>query len=198
MWRHPQAPLHDRQHGVRQIRTYQVQGNILSASNRGGNRTGGRVAERRMAGGHLVENRSQRPDIGAMVGLVSRQLFRRHIRERTHHLMRCGQPRFVCDAGQTEIEDLNSAGLHQKYFARLDVAMHDAGHMGGMESGSDLAPDLANRAGLKSADLRQKFGERLATVACHHQQQRTVRRFFDCVDGAEIGMIERRCRACFS
>ena len=87
------------------------------------------------AGQQLVQHRSEREDVGAMVGLLAAHLFGRHVGRRSHHDAGPGAPdrhrRFRrvgvgTQLGQTEVQNLDVAVAGDEDVLGFDVAMDDA------------------------------------------------------------------------
>ncbi len=89
----------------------------------------GAARHRQRPGGHLVQGRAQRVQIGARIQLGAGRLLRRHERRRAEQ--RAG-PRddgrvVVRHAGDAEVAQHQSAALGHQHVARLDVAVDHAG-----------------------------------------------------------------------
>ena len=97
----------------------------------------GLAAEGPFAREHLVKNRAETEKIGAVVGVLSLHLLRRHVADRTHHhagLGLRGQGRGVgrnCalragELGQTEVQNLHPTVARDKNILRLQIAVDDS------------------------------------------------------------------------
>ena len=118
------------------------------------------------ARGHLVDDGAERKDVRSRIGVLSFQLFGRHVLPRAENrsfrgqwlLLQCrtrlrsssvttGGPRL--EFGQTKVEELHARpGDHD--VARLQIAMHDAAAMGLAQRFGDLdrvAQDFFGRSG---------------------------------------------------
>ena len=96
--------------------------------------------QRMSTGEELVQQDSQRPDVGAQVDLRAARLLRRHIGERSETYARQGEVGDVSPS-QPEVEDLHFAVVGDEYVRRLDVAMDDADLMCVGEPARDLNGD---------------------------------------------------------
>ena len=103
---------------------------------------------------------------------------------------------FGCKFGQPEIQNLKRAAFRDKNICRLDVAMNDSFFVRGIERVGQLNPDF-NRAPHRNTALTEQLIEALPFQQLHRDE---CFRFvlFDRVNGADAGMIQRRCRARFA
>ena len=114
----------------------------------GGEHLGARAAaERPSAGHHLVEHRSEGEDIAARVDRAARGLLRRHVRGRAGDRSRAAEPRLRVERrdvlaaalvglrqlGQAEVQDLGDTLRRDHHVRGLEVAVDDAGGVGGGE-----------------------------------------------------------------
>ena len=120
----------------------------LVAQNRAHHLDGRLALERLQARHHLEEHRAEREDVGAGVDLAPLELLGRHVVEGSHHRalsrqgralgLGCRRPVLLHDGpGQAEVEQM-SARARQDDVAGLQVAVDDAGPMGGREGFGDL------------------------------------------------------------
>ena len=137
--------------------------------------------ERPAAGEHLVEDDAQREEVGAAVGALAPQLFRRHVAHRAHQgggpsRLRPPRQRAV-QRGQAEVEDLHPAVDADEDVLRLEIAVHDAAGVSGGEPSGNLERDLQGgrerqRAGAEPRPQRfalEAFGDEVrgAAVVAH-------------------------------
>ena len=90
---------------------------------------------------------------------------------------------------QSEVDDTDAV-LCEHHVAGLDVSMHDALRVRFREAVGDLRRDiecLVNRQWSR----RQPLLQRLAVVVRHDDEQLSVGRGLDVVDGADVRMVGR-------
>ncbi len=119
-----------------------------------------RVAlERATAGGHLIEDRAEREEVGARIGRQPARLLRRHVVDRAEHgpHRRQVSPRgrrgagrlsaglVVLELRESEVEDLHLAAGGDHHVHRLQVAMDDALRVRGLERIGHLDAQLHER-----------------------------------------------------
>ncbi len=90
---------------------------------------------------------------------------------------------------QAEIDDLGAVHV-QENIRRLDIAMHDAGPMRGIECVGQRDCNVDARHGIERAVT--SVAQRLAVQQLHHEERVTVRRLTDVVYGADVRMLQRR------
>ena len=99
--------------------------------------------ERRIASDHLVQDHADAPDVGAVIHVLAAHLFGRHVSDRAEHdaglrprdarVAAGGHVGSDCNLGEAEVEQLHEAVRTQHDVFRLDVAMYEAGAVGGVE-----------------------------------------------------------------
>ena len=146
--------------------------------------------ERRLAGQHLVQHDSDRPDIATNVGVLATRLLRRHVGHRTDCRARDCQLQRVRELGEAEVENLDAV-LGEKQVARLDVTVHHALRMRFGQSFGHLTGNLESFVQGQGAGL-QPLLERLAFVMRHDDEQLAVGGRFDIVNRADVGMVGGR------
>ena len=158
--------------------------------------------ERLLAGGRLVERCAQGKQVGAPIEFFSPSLLGRHVGDRPQGASGTGQvfqgffggggvqvaP--VIDLGQPEIEQLHLACLGDEDVGRLDIAVHDAFAVGRIERVGDLDAEIEHEVDGQGLSVDAVF-ERLAFEVFHRQVGSAVF-FADVVDGADIGVVQRR------
>ena len=98
--------------------------------------------------------------------------------------------------GETKIEDFDGAAFGDENVGGLDVAMEDALFVGGVESVGELDADVDGARNGKGAG-GDEFVEGLAFEQLHSDECSAIV-FFDGVNRANAGMIERGSRAGFT
>src|ERR1700735_2451160 len=101
-----------------------------------------------------------------------------------------------CQFRQTKIQNLRLPALHQKNIRWLDVAVHDSLRVGRIEAVGDLDADLQKLRYLDGLAANAVFES--PALEQLHGDKRTSVKFSDIVNGANVGVIERGCRARFA
>jgi len=195
-----QQPAHGRRRRRRQ------RAPVGFALDDGRERIGGRGAgERAAAREHLVEHASERPDVGPLVDRLSARLLGAHVGgspddasgfSRVETERRGVEASFV-DPGvridrlrDAEVEHLHDTGRCDQDVGRLQVAVDDAAFVRRLERARDLL-----RGGQGVAERQRSAtdaaGEPLAFDEFEHERL-NAGGVLDPVDGADVGMIERR------
>ena len=120
----------------------------------------GRATEGRAAGHHLIDHRSQRPDVRARIGLLAPDLLGGHVGHGAHHRAGVGDPGLIGELGEAEVDDLHPSVRSHHDVARLDVAVDDPPLVGGCEAAGDLLRDAGRlRNGQRAArdPVAQRF-----------------------------------------
>ena len=100
--------------------------------------------ERRAAGEELVEEGTERVQIGAGLDLLAQGLLGGHVRHRAHHhplLGEAGAAGGDGGRGQAEVTETGRASLGEPDVGRLDIAVHDASFVGVFQRLGDLVGD---------------------------------------------------------
>jgi hypothetical protein len=177
------------------------------------------AAEERAARQHLVEHAPERPDVGALVHGAAARLFGRHVRGgaedhpvRRHRRGardggRVGERRRALPAGcprggggierlrQPEIQHLHGAVGPHLDVRGLEVAVDDAGVVGGFERFGDLPRDRQRLVG-RHRTARDALSEILAVDELHDDRagrrlgRTSLARLFDAVHLRDVGVIE--------
>jgi hypothetical protein len=142
-----------------------------------------RALERQLPGGHLVEHDAGGKQVAARVDLLPARLLGRHVRHRpdgraeTRQVIRPARRRGKVVArsaalGQlrdAEIEDLDRAAPGDEEVRGLDVAMHDALRVSGLECVGDLLAQPDHFLDRQRA-ARDAILERLPVEQLHHHE----------------------------
>ena len=100
------------------------------------------------------------------------------------------------ELGKTEVQELGCASFRHEDVGRLDVAMDDAGPVGGVERVGDVGGD-GEQVGDWQRTGAQPILQRLAFEPLHGDERRSGV-LADLVDGADMRMVERRSRPRFA
>jgi hypothetical protein len=96
------------------------------------------AAERRLALDREPQGRPQRPQVGGRADRRALDLLRCHVGGRADHQARGGQPRVPLDGGDAEVGQLGGAVRAHHDVLRLEVAVDDAGPVGGLQGGQQV------------------------------------------------------------
>src|SRR6185437_12607669 len=168
-------------------------------------------AEGRLPAGHLVEHHPQTEEIAAGVERFAARLLGRHVgggaegrtgagerRRRGEVGVGAGQRGIIgaADAGgelrQAEIEHLHAAALGDEDVAWLQVAVQNAFDVRGLQGIGDFDSPLY-RLRRRDRPARQPRVQRLALEQLHHEKGLALV-LAELVQGADVGMVERRDR----
>ena len=97
---------------------------------------------------------------------------------------------------QAEVENLGVSPLGDENVGGFDVAMNDAFAVSGIERIGNLDGNRDNALRIQGACGDQVFQRHAIQVL--HGDERLAFVAPDFVDGADIGVIERRCASCFA
>ena len=165
-------------------------------------RRDGRPLERQLAGGHLVEHDAGGEQIAARVDLLAARLLRRHVRHGAdggadrRQLIRSAdrgvriRAAGLVELGDAEIEHLDRAASRHEQVRGLDVAMHDALRVSGVERIGQLRAELEHFVERQPA-ARDAILQRLPVEQLHHHELLAALRA-DVVEGADVRVIEAR------
>jgi len=120
-----------------------------------------------LAGEHFVQDATERPYIGALVGIAAPCLFRRHVGRRSENHSRlsrsdrqCGRiahiARRTCleRLGETEIEHLYLTLARERNIARLEIAVNDSFLVRGLQCVGDLPRNVERLIDRKRSTLQ--------------------------------------------
>ncbi len=153
-----------------------------------------RTRERRLPGQGLVEDASERVDIGALVERVAGDLLGGDVLERAHDLARDAHSRQRAGAlGQPEVAEvavLASGGLGDEHVRGLDVAMDEPLLVRGVERLCDLREEIDRALGLERAVLGHDLGQVRALDVAHREEEQAVL-VSRLVDRDDVRVVER-------
>ena len=164
-------------------------------------------AEGQSAGGHLVKHHAEGKQVGARIQFFSLGLLGRHIGDGAQSRARTGEVFFDHDGsrgghvgdfaggggnglhfGQAEVEDLGVAAFGDENIGRLDVAVHDAAGVRGIEGVGNFDSQGEDCFQLHGPVADQVL-ERGAVEELHDQEG-AVPFLANVVDSTDVGMIE--------
>ena len=164
------------------------------------NERGGLAAERKLAGGHFIEDAAEGEEIGAGIQFPALHLFGGHIGNGAERGAGTGEQRIERGGGilrgrncrrnfrEAEVENFNVAAGGGKNVGRLDVSMDDAFGVSGVKALGNLHGEVEELFEWKRLAGDQVL-EGLALEALHGDEG-DVFVFADFVDGADVGMVE--------
>ncbi len=165
--------------------------------------------ERRGARRHLVQHRAEREQIGAGIDRLGPHLFGRHVRHRPQDTPGTGQlrrPGDGCrrfptaggrpDGRQAEVQNLGVAPARDEEIRRLEIAVHDPRGVRGFKGVGHLDGERQQLIDVERAP-GDALLQRHPLEELHHEERASTL-LADIVDGADAGVIERRCRACLA
>ena len=140
---------------------------------------------RRVAGQHLVDDRSHRVDVRARVGGLSGGLLGRHVFGRAHGHARPGEAAAGLGGlldlgalGDAEVEHLDEVGLalpaDEQDVLGLEVAVDDAGVVGGLEGVAHLGGDVQRPRGGEGTFLEDHEAQLDPLDELHDEEERAV------------------------
>ncbi len=122
-----------------------------------------------------VEERAGAPDVGGRTDGLPERLLRRHVRRRAEHHPRLGDPGVVAQGGDAEVGQLHAAARQHHDVARLDVAVHDADLVCGVERAEQLCAHGGGGARRERAVLLDDLGEGQVVDQLHDEVDGVVR-----------------------
>ena len=145
----------------------------------------------------FVEDGSERKNVGSVVDLFARDLFRRHIKGGAHDRAGQGQGGGGGQPGDAEVDDVGCSLLVDEDIRRFDIAVDDAFPMGIVQGVADPGDQSDDFFELEPLARCQELFQALA-VHIFHGDKRLPQVFAHFVDGDNIGMGEVPGRAGFA
>jgi hypothetical protein len=158
----------------------------------GDRRRHGGAAERRRAGERGVQHAAERVDVGAGVDRLAAEVLGRHEVDGPDPAAALGDPRRlgVLDAGDPEVAEVDVRARDQ-HVRGLDVAVHEAGGVRGVEGAADLRDDRGRPARREPPLAAQERVEVRARDVAHDQVEVAVL-LAGAVDRDHVRVVDRR------
>ena len=166
------------------------------------------AAKRKRAGGHLVEHRAKREEVGARIESFGADLLGRHVGDGAKSRAGTGEVVWLKqdagqsiagfeahlgtirgrDFGQAEIENLGVAAFGDEDVGGFDVAMDDAFCVGGVECVGDFRGKRKKKIGLEGLAGDSLFES--YAVQKFHGEIGAATLEPDFINSADVGMVE--------
>ena len=143
------------------------------------------------AGEHLVRDDAEGVEVAGAGRRLAHRLLGADVVGGAEHLADAGVADGVHGAGDAEVGQLHHAVLAHEDVGGLDVAVHDAGLVGGAERERGLGQDRADDLGRQRALLADDRRERLAGDELHHEVGEVVV-LAVVEDRGDVGVHQRR------
>ncbi len=140
---------------------------------------------------HLVENDSQRPDVGALVNGFALRLLRRHVGDGTHGRSLAGQLDLAGELRQAEVQDLHYPVGCDEHVGRLDVAVDNALLVGFRHARRRL-DGYSQGFFLLQRALLDRFPQALPFIEGHGDVHPVILGLSDLMNVADVGVVEGR------
>ena len=130
----------------------------------------GLAEERDAPGEALVQHQAERVQVGPTVELAAADLLRRQVLGRAHHhvVAREVLAGGVEPLGDAEVGQQHAAVRRDEDVAGLDVAVDEAGVVGGVEGGGDARADVDRQLGAQPRLHVEQLAQALAVDQLHH------------------------------
>ncbi len=149
--------------------------------------------KRRRAGQHFVQDRAEREDVGARIGALSPNLFRRHVENGSGRVPAFRDGCFVEKRGETEVDDLHHGVTREHQVRGFDVAMDHAAGVCVCQTIGDGRGD-GERFDDRKGALLQAVAEGGSIAERHRKKQPPFGGRSHVIEAADVGMFERRHR----
>ena len=151
----------------------------------------GLAEERDAAGEALVEHEAERVEVGATVELATADLFRRQVLRGAHHHVVAREVVVgrVEALGDAEVGEQHAPVGGDEDVAGLDVAVHEAGVVGGVERRRDARADVDRQLGREAGLHVEELAQALAVDELHDDGLAALV-LEDVVDGDDVRVGE--------
>ena len=159
---------------------------------------------RQASGQHLVEDDPQSVDVHSLSGSFGAtvELFRTHVGQRPQQPTRRGDREsasevVIDEVREPKIENLGLSTWVNQDVARLQIAMHHARTMCGMDPVTDPREEIQALAAVAFL-MREVVHQTLAIHPLHHQERDPIRGDACLVDRRDLRMLQAPQRLCFA
>ena len=159
--------------------------------------SGIRLNERRLAGDELVEQRTEREEIGAVVDTLPAELLGRHVVGGAHRHPRVGERRLLRIVGDAEVGDLYLASAAQQHVVGFEVTVHEPARVQLLEAVCDLERDERRDPRWERSHLLERTG-RVEPVDVLAGDVGLAAPREAIVDAHHIRVVDRGCGARFA
>jgi hypothetical protein len=147
--------------------------------------------ERDVAGEHEEEQSAERIHVDAGVGALAADLLRRGEVGRAHPMAVAGRGAVAAEGrDEAEVGQVRVVVRVDQHVARLDVAVHEAGPVGGVECRRDL-PDEAQRSLLRECALAPDEREQVVSDHEPHRDEGDVPLLAGRIHGDDVRVLDR-------
>ena len=146
---------------------------------------------RQLPGDQLVQHDARGVHVRAGVGGAGQHLLGRQVADRADDHAGLGHLARGLGPGEAEVGDLDLAVLGDQHVLGLDVAVHEAGPVGGAERGQHRHHDLQRGAGAEPAERVQRVAQRPARDVLHDEEDVLAVGAL-VVDGDDVRVGQRR------
>ena len=181
--------LHERAHRARHVRG-QRRRRRLQVTEDDRDRVVG--LERPAPGQALVRHDAEGVEVAARAGRSATGLLGRQVQRRADQLAGAGEGGRAGRRGDPEVGDLHDAVRPYEQVARLDVAVHDAAVVGGLQGGGGLRQHVEGAVDAEDAVPAQQRRQRLAVDELH-DEPRPVGQLAVVVDRRDPGVRQPCC-----